>query len=156
MRWGAVILAGALGVLLLLFGGNLEEKKEKGTEAVMAVPNDVEAYGREVEERVKELCSTVAGAGESRVAVTLGGGYEALYAVNSQSNSTGSRKEFVMSGSGSSEEPLLLGYTTPSVAGIGIVCEGGGDPLVRKTLVELVSATLGISSSKIYVAPLRK
>ena len=154
MRWGLVILAGALGVLLLVFGGSFEGKEKE--EAGMTVPSDVEAYGREIEERVTALCSTVAGAGESRVTVTLEGGYEALYAVNSQSNSTGSRREFVMSGSGSSEEPLLLGYTTPSVAGIGIVCEGGNDPLVRKTLTELVSATLGISSSKIYVAPLQK
>ncbi len=41
------------------------------------------------------------------------------------------------------------------IVGIGIVCDGGDDPTVVNTVLELVSAFCGVSTNKIYVAPLK-
>ena len=40
----------------------------------------------------------------------------------------------------------------PQVRGVAIVCDGGNSATVRKTLTELVSAALGISTARISVA----
>ena len=47
---------------------------------------------------------------------------------------------------------MLITRTYPSVSGIGIVCEGGGDASVRSQLLSLLSAAYGIGSNKIYIA----
>ena len=112
---------------------------------------DAGAYAREVEERIAALCSNIKGVENAKVVVTLSGGYNAVYAQNSQSSASGYRNEFVLTGSGSSEAPLLVGYSVPQISGVGVVCKGGGDPSVRQELISLISATLGVSSNKIYV-----
>lgn len=145
----------ALGILLLILGslGGDEEKKE--AESVQALP-DPEVYARSVEEQVAKLCSGVKGAGSVSVAVTLKGGYRSVYATDSQSTSSGYKNSTVLTGSGSSEEAILICYENPEIAGIGIVCTGGGDPDVKQTIVSLVAATYNLGANKIYVAPARQ
>lgn len=38
------------------------------------------------------------------------------------------------------------------ICGIGIVCDGGDDPITREKLISLVSAACGVGANKIYVA----
>ena len=148
-----LILGGIVGLLLLLFGGGNSDEEKNAAEA-SALP-DPSVYARTVEEQVVELCSRVQGAGTVRVAVTLKGGYRSVYVTDSQSSGTGYKNNTVLVGSGSSEGALLICYENPEIAGVGIVCEGGGDPRVKENIVSLVSATLNIGSNKIYVAPAR-
>ncbi|MBE6556674.1 MAG: hypothetical protein E7664_02885 [Ruminococcaceae bacterium] len=148
-----IVLIGLVGMLLLLVG---KTQARDSTEANAAptpeeVPHDVEAYEQRVCEEIEELCASVTGAGSTHVVVTLGGGYSAVYAVNAQSSTSGYRSEYVMVGSGSSEQPLLVGYSVPTITGIGIVCEGGRDPEVCGRIISLVSAAYGVSSHKIFV-----
>ena len=42
----------------------------------------------------------------------------------------------------------------PKVSGAAVVCEGGGDPVVRAFVVETLSALLGIKSNHISVMPM--
>lgn len=148
------ILAALLGILLLWIGSMAA--KEKGDENEKSVASDPSAMSAEefaamTEEKVVAICSQVAGAGEVRAVVTLGGGYRAVYASDSQNSGTSYRTETVLKGSGSSEQAILVGYETPRIAGIGIVCTGGDDPAIRQRIVSLVSAAFDISSHKIYV-----
>jgi len=142
----------AAGVILLIVGGvwGAEEKEAVAMEQT-EIPQDVDAYAKMLEERIVEICSQVAGAGKTTVVVTLDGGYQAVYAVNTQSSASGYRSEFVLTGNGSSEKPLLIGYTVPRIGGIGIVCEGGKDPAVCNRILSLVSAAFGVSTNKIFV-----
>ena len=55
-------------------------------------------------------------------------------------------------GGGSSEAPIRIGVRTPRIAGIGVVCRGGGDDVTRAELISLLSAAFGIGASKIYIA----
>ena len=54
-------------------------------------------------------------------------------------------------GSGSSESPIYLSVKPPGIAGIGVVCDGGGDASVRRELISLLSAAYGVGTNKIYV-----
>lgn len=143
-----IFLLAAIGVFLLLLGAyGKNQSKEPSAEDSM----NAEEYALSVEKNISELCEKINGVSDVHTVVTLGGGYNTVYAQNSQSNSSGYKNEFVLTGSGASESAILVGYSTPQVSGVGIVCRGGGDPHIRSEIISLISATFGVSSNKIYV-----
>lgn len=150
-----ILFGAAFGIFLLLFGSYMDrdEKNSDDEKKITSIETgmNAEKYAADAERRIAELCSGVRGVADVRVVVTLAGGYNAVYAQNSQSSSSGYRNEFVLTGSGSSETPLLVGYSVPEISGVGIVCSGGGEASVRREIISLVSATFGVSSNKIYV-----
>ena len=83
------------------------------------------------------------------MAVSLNGGVRYVYAKNGSD-------EYVLVGSGNSESGVFLNEMSPTVAGVGIVCRGGGDPSTRLRLIELVSAALGVGTNKIYITEAQK
>ena len=58
----------------------------------------------------------------------------------------------VIKHSSGDETPVLLKKTQPDIKGILIVCQGGGDPKIRLTIIEAMKATFNIGANKIYVA----
>ncbi len=148
-------IAAIVGIGLLLIGNFLNSEK-KNTENISPQTDpsamDADLFALSVEEKIIEICSQVAGVGNVRAVVTLGGGYRAIYAADSQASGTSYRNETVLTGSGSSEKALLLGYQNPEITGIGIVCSGGDDPSIRQNIISLVAAAFNVSTNKIYVA----
>ena len=114
---------------------------------------DPETYARELEEQIVKMCEQVEGAGRVHAVVTLKGGYRAVYATDSQSSAGGYKNNTVLIGSGSAEQGILICYQNPEIAGVGIVCTGGGREEVRAQIIALVSAGFDLGSNKIYVAP---
>ncbi len=152
-----LILAAVLGAVLLLCGSCSELSKDNSdsdaqNDNSVKGEQDAEEYEKRVESRIAEICSSVRGVSNVRVVVTLSGGYNSVYAQNSQSGSSGYKNEFVLTGNGSSEKPLLIGYSAPQISGVGIVCVGGGRAEVRQEIISLVGAAFGVSANKIYVA----
>ena len=150
-----VILGGTLGVALLVFGGVFSEDKDGAPEQAhedTAVYDDADAYAEMLEKRVAELCSGVKGAGKVQVLVSLKGGYRTVYAIDSQSGSTGYKSEIVMSGSGSDKRAVVTAYENPEIAGVGIICTGAASAEVREQMISLVAASLNVSTNKIFVA----
>ncbi len=151
-----IFLGALLGIGLLIYGSYADSGGEASdndrVQEKVSGEMDADAYAQSLEVGIARLCEGVQGVENVRVFVTLSGGYTAVYAQNSQSSASGYKNEFVLSGSGSSEKPLLVGYSVPQVNGVGIVCSGGGMASVRQELIALVSASLGISSNKIYVS----
>ena len=149
------VIAAIVGIGLLLIGNFLNnEKKDEDNVSPKIDPStmDGDAFASSVEEKIVEICSQVSGVGHVRAVVTLGGGYRAIYASDSQASGTSYRNETVLTGNGSSEKALLLGYQNPEITGIGIVCSGGDDPIVRQNIILLVAAAFNVSTNKIYVA----
>lgn len=148
-----LLLVAAVGVLLLVFGDSLGNKA-KGTEDAQnsADQYDANEYAVMLETRIRELCGEIEGAGNVTVFVSLKGGYRAVFAMDSQSTSSGYKSEIVMSGSGSDKSAVITAYQNPEIAGVGIVCDGGDSAYVRGQIISLVAATLDVSSNKIFVA----
>lgn len=146
------VLAGLVGVGLLVLGGVGQSKREqlKQNEEVAELLSPSE-YAEEIESRVAAICSRVEGAGEVHVTVSLKGTYRAIYATDWQSSSSSSKSTMVLVGSGSSEEAVLIGYENPEIAGIGIVCEGGDRVEVQERILSLVSAAFDVSTHKIFI-----
>ena len=139
-----IILFAAVGIILLLVGGeNTTQTEDKKSEQMLS------EYSKEVEEKIKELCSKVKGVSEVSVAVSFESGFEYVYAREDDG-------DLAMIGSGSSKSAVKIKEKMPVIGGIGIVCRGGGDPTVQKKLLDLISAAFGISSNKIYIAEAKK
>ena len=146
-----LILCVAVGVCLMTYSGN-DRGQEESVTAMASIENgDPREYESFVEAKVKDICSSIDGVGNISVAVSLSGGYRAVYAVNSQSSSSGYKNEIVTTGSGSAEKPLVVGYEYPEIIGIGIVCDGGERADIKKSIISLVSSAFNISTNKIEV-----
>ena len=50
---------------------------------------------------------------------------------------------------------LLLTYRTPEIAGVSVVCAGGGDPTVKQELTALITRALDLPTTAVHVAPLK-
>ena len=154
-----VIIGAVIGVGLLVLGSlDLPFGNQKTAEKtdVGGGQSELEAYREQVSKEIEGLCRRVAGVGEVHVIVTLSGGYEYVYARDEQNKSTGQgytqQQTYVIVGSGSSQSPLLIMKRQPEIAGVGIVCTGGGDPHLQNELTALVSAALGVGANKIHVS----
>ncbi|MBQ7380105.1 MAG: hypothetical protein IJW70_10570 [Clostridia bacterium] len=154
-----VILGAVIGLGLLLLGSfdwPFGKQDEQQTAVVSNEQSELLAYKQELSQEIAQLCAGVRGVGKVQVVVTLSGGYEYVYACDVQSKSDADsntwEESYVIVGSGSSQAPVLLLRRQPGIAGVGIVCEGGGDPAVQNELVALVSATFGIGTNKIHVS----
>ena len=128
-RWTLLIL-GVAGLLLLVAGGFPEKSATVNTGS--------EEYRATLTAEVCALCREVRGVGNVSVLLTLTEGESYTYAGQSGYISSG--------GSG-----LLLSSRPPQVAGVAIVCDGGGNAAVKEELKALLSSALGIGAHKITV-----
>ncbi len=144
-------LLALLGVCLMLLSRCIGSTSSNEPDTNDPIDLDPSEYATSVEERVKALCNKIDGVSSTYAVVTLKGGYRAIYASDSQSGSSNSKKETVIIGSGSSQKALLLGYENPEIAGIGIVCSGGNDPVKREKIISVISSAFNISTNKIFV-----
>lgn len=143
------ILLFALGAILLIFftgGGNDSEHLGERVEAL-----DPGEYAKSVEEQVEALCNRIDGVSGAYAVVTLKGGYQAIYAIDSQSSSSSNKNQIVVIGSGSNEQAILRGYEYPEIAGIGVVCDGGDSYDIKNKIVTLIASTFNLSANKIFV-----
>ncbi len=144
-----------LGVALLLFGNHRASQSPDPTPTTPptdAEARSVEEYRLAVERRIADICAEVAGAGAVSVVVTLEGGYEYVYATDKKTTVGGESYTYITVGSGADESLVFITERAPAILGVGVVCDGGGDPLVRRELIALVSAAFGVPGNKIYVA----
>lgn len=141
-----ILLGGALlGILFLLFGGRPAKTAETvGTDDTKARVEALEAYRESLQKELELLCEAADGVSDVRVLVTLSGGYTAHYVADGDGKT-------VTVGSGSGETALLSHLSPPAVAGVGIVCRGGSDPEVQRTLTELIASALGIPRNRVYI-----
>lgn len=141
-----------IGVLLLVLGKCTASDLDDKNSGDGLTELDPSKYEELVEEKVEALCNKIDGVSSTYAVVTLKGGYRAIYATDSQSGSSNLKNQTVLIGSGSSEKALLIGYENPEISGIGIVCSGGNDPVLRQNIISVISSAFNISTNKIFVA----
>lgn len=142
-----VIIILALGIILMLIGSFVGKKDETAAPSSASVSET--EYQTFLENKIKTLCENVAGVSDVTVAVSLDGGYEYVYA-------TDGSDDYVLVGSGAERDGILLEQKLPKIAGIGIVCAGGGDPKIKYELLSLISAACGVGTNKIFITEAQK
>ncbi len=114
---------------------------------------------QQLEEQLTRLVSSIQGAGETVVMVTLDTEREQVYAANQTTESTRSDQEqtsrlqtsHVLLQDGSGQQPLVEPTYMPQVRGVAVVCQGGEDITVVTRITEAVSVVLDLPASRICV-----
>ena len=173
-----VVLLG--GILLLICTSSWVSPKPKASSTSVDQPSAVSNGGevglakaeKDLEKRLEEILSSVAGSGEVQVTITMAAGPEHQYAKNtSQQNRTIEEKDqtggnrmttetnedgdlvLVREVSGGKEEPVLIRATRPEIAGVLVLAEGARDPGLREELVQAVLTVLAVPAHKVTVLP---
>ena len=143
-----LIVGGVIGIALILFGSRGSTTVESTEATSPLLETDTVRYQEYLEARIKELCSSM-GLGEVSAIVTLDGSFEEIYATEWH----GENEEYVIVGSGSSAQALLLSRQAPEIMGIGVVCRAQLSEVTRNELIALLSATFHTSTNRIYITP---
>ncbi len=142
-----VLLAlAAIGAFLLIAGGGTFNERAEVTDEDTSY--SVRYYTEEMEARIEDLCRQVKGVSEVHVLLTLEGTSEYVYA----ENTSGSARDYVIIEKDGGGEPVKIQEIYPKIRGVAVVCTRGGDSEMQRTITELLSAALGIPSSRIRVA----
>ena len=145
-----LVAAGLLGLILLGVSSWLPAKTEPTAEAAPQA-TAASAYEADLETRLQSLISNLAGAGETRVMVTLQCGEESIYAADTETSADGTAasKHVIAGGTG-----LVETIQTPQVLGVAVLCRGGEDPAVQSRITALVQALTGVGANHVTVAAL--
>lgn len=130
----------ALGLILILYstikGKNTSESKKEEFSC--------EAYTNELEEKIENFLLNVDGIRNVNVIITLDTSGGEIYTKNNSSLSFSSITS-------SSTNPVYVGEIYPCVRGVAIACTNGSNDEIKNRITKLVSAYLGISSSRIEI-----
>ena len=142
----AVALGAAAMVLILLS----ELFPAPGAPAV-STPETVSTaapYKQQLEQQLEQLIGQVDGAGKTTVMLTLESGEETIYALDTLSGQTQTQQTHVLLDDGTALEQTVY---LPTICGVAVVCEGGGDVRVASRITELVGALLDVPSNRVCV-----
>lgn len=165
-----VIAVGMIGMALILLSSLLEGKT---TVPTTEEPWSNEQYQAMLEEKLLETVSSVEGVGKAKVMVTLESGVEYVYAQAEKKNTDSTQDyegdettriqqkdqtelSYILVDSGSGKrEALLQTQIQPKVKGVVVVCEGAGNVVVEQRVLNVVTTSLDIPSSKVCVTKLK-
>jgi stage III sporulation protein AG len=164
-----ILAAGLLGILLLcisVFSSDAGKKSGVATGGTQ-ITVDMSAYEANMEKRLTDLVRSMAGAGETKVMLTLECGGEPVYATQGTSEqksassgdtaeeSITAEKNYVIVGSGAAAQGLVLKTLEPKIRGAVILCEGADDIQIKQMITDAVTRVLDLGANKISVARLR-
>ncbi len=156
-----LIVIGGVGILLLAVSEWLPQPsiaEEKIDTAAVFTEN--------TERRLCEILSSIGGAGECRVMVTLENGVEYVYATEQKTNTDRQQEEnktierddneksIIVIDTGNGRQGLLVTEIQPTVKGVIVVCEGGDREEVRQQIVQSVMVALNITAKRVCVTKL--
>lgn len=166
-----IIVVGLLGILLIFLSGFFKKEKVIETKADNSQVT-VEQYTEQLEKNLKGIVSSIKGAGDCRVLVTVENGKEVVYATQAKKNieatedktngettrkqkSDDSETKYItMKDADGAEKALAITEIQPTVKGVVIVCEGGDNPDVQQKVTNAVTTALNITSKRVCVTKL--
>lgn len=156
-----LVCVGFLGILLIVFSefdidNSTDEKIEKNS------TKNAYDYCNYLESEVGDIVSSIEGAGEVRVMITLAETTEYVYAQNQngtkksnkESENSDNKSNFVIIEKDNNDSGLLIKTFEPKIRGVAIVCDGGDDPTVQQQIYSTVSAVLNVSTARISISKL--
>lgn len=160
-------------VAINIIWGKDEEKKQDNQEdtgyKVLAdtskTSNINEAVAYNLEQELEDILSKIDGAGKVKVLITYSESNQIVAMYNENKNisvteetdsaggtrtieSTDSNKEIILDGS---NNPVTEKIIMPKIEGAIIIAEGGGDAIIKSSIVQAVSAVTGLASHKVQV-----
>ena len=175
-QWLIVILAGVLIFVIALPAGDTKKEKTSKKETSSAQQTAGKEYTKEegeedyetyLEKRLENLLGRMEGVGKVQVMVTLEDNGEQILEKDEKESRTATEE-----GSGESartateveleyttifveedgnKTPYIIRVKNPKVAGVAVVCEGGGSSSVAQNISRAIGALFSIETHKIMV-----
>ena len=166
-----IICIGILGIALIfiseLFKTNNAKKVTASTSSTAS--SSTYEYVAQLENNLKELISSIKGAGNTRVMVTLENSEETVYATEEKKNKEATedksdgqlskkresddceKKYITVRDADGTERALSVTQIQPTVKGVVVVCDGGDIPEVQQKITDAIKTALNITSKRVYV-----
>lgn len=166
-----VIFAGLIGIVLIFCSSffKTDNKTEQELDSDLLT---TEQYTERLEKNLKEIISSIKGAGECKVLVTVENGKEIVYATQAKKNTEATEdksngettrkqesddsetKYITIKDSNGTEKALAITEIQPTVKGVVVVCAGGDNPVVQQSITNAVTTALNITSKRVCVTKL--
>ena len=150
MRW--LFWLGLTGVLLIALSECTPGETGVETDTVMVTAGQVESA---LETRITQLLSSVEGVGDCRTMVTLESSAQAVYAADTRMSVSGdgesAESTFLRVETASGPVGLRLAEIQPTVKGVVVVCDGGGNETVSRRVMQVVTTAFHISERRVCV-----
>ncbi len=151
-------ILGIMFIILVFFmtaGENVDKKEQSAAISQSAITAEGE-YELLLENRLEELISSIEGAGECKVMVTLEKGEYKIFAKDSYEDEHENKYEYVILDEGSGEDAgLVVNVVSPEIKGVAVVCEGGDSSVVHSEIVDMLSSVLSLKSTQISVSKMK-
>ena len=130
-------------------------------------------YAGELEERLESLLASMEGVGNVKVMVTLDSSREQVVEKDipstmdtaKETDSTGGSRDVINSrqeettvyvtDSAGNKTPYVSKIREPSIEGVTVVAQGGGNAVIQKNITEVIQALFGIEAHKIKVVKMK-
>ena len=146
-----IIAIGCIAVMLYA-GYTLQEKGDIESENKNQEQVTDNVFIEEQQKLLKQILESVDGVGKCEVMLTLESGTEYIYAQEEKANNYGVDNTYKTVTDGKNETPVVIKKLSPQIAGVAIVCEGGGSNNIKSTVTDIVSKVLCIDSAKISIS----
>ncbi|MBR0414526.1 MAG: hypothetical protein IJI67_05620 [Clostridia bacterium] len=153
-----IVIVGIVAIFGIFMSENFGTVHSKQNESEASESVDLQAYEKQVEERLTAILSEIAGVGSCKVMVTLDSSQESVYSAESESQSqsgdksaSASQKSKYVIVNDDGEKPILEKEIEPKIRGVIVVCEGAENAEVRESVIACIRAGLGITSANISV-----
>lgn len=155
-----LVILGVAGMILILLSEWWPFGRDKKEETVTT---DTAAYVEALEERLTATVSRIDGVGNCRVMLTLENGVKYVYASEERSGSDYKTEGDTLSKADDNESSVILVQTDdgyegllvtelqPTVKGVVVVCEGGGEAVVQERVKAALCAVLNITDKRVCV-----
>ena len=157
----ALLLTGAAA---LVFSEMSSDEAPAEPVATTALTNSTDDYVSNLENRLVSIISSIEGAGETKVMITLESGSEEIYLhdfdygenIDPSGKNTFERKdEYVIIDGETGEKGIVVKIAEPEIRGVAVVCKGGDSDAVRVRITETVMALLDIGSTCVSVTGMK-
>lgn len=147
-----------LAGILLIGVSEVWSHRDKTAEEPTAISLTGEQVEKALERRITALLRQVEGVGNCQVMVTLESGERAVYAADTVSaaeadGSSSLSEQYLTVDTAEGPAGLLLTHLQPTIKGVAVVCDGGGNAVIQQRVIRVVTAAFHISERRVCVVP---
>ncbi|MCM1314109.1 MAG: hypothetical protein NC205_03095 [Prevotella sp.] len=156
-----VMFLGIAGLIFIMLSAIIPDGKDTEMTEYSSENStySAESFRIDTEKRLEEFLSSIEGAGDVKVCITVATDQRYIYATegrrNQSGNTTEEEKKYVIIGNGSEKTALVETVQPPAITGAVVACSGYESPAVQEQIYKATSAALGISTGQIYVTKLK-
>lgn len=163
LKKNVIFAVGIIGILLIFLVDFTPEK----TASVQPISTDdyCREYAADLEKRLTEIISSIEGAGQVKVMVTMETGEQYVYARTEKTDNDYTQRsqqditekqvyqsDYIIIENINGEKQALTETTLqPQIKGVAVVCSGADDIKVVKNITEMVSVVTNVPTNRICV-----